>query len=181
MECPVAENDKKQGNVSILRQFLNKRVKTKDFYLSIFLLAFSLLLSFWLIPFHVETMEGSQGSVKASFFPYAITFLLAFLSILLLYYSPQTSHNSTRADDKRVTLITIGCIAILFGFFYGIRIIGMVPMSILSLFVLMRIYGFQKWYWALPFSIAFVLLVFLFFEKIAQVTIPRGVLFEGWF
>jgi cytochrome c biogenesis factor len=177
----VAGNDKKQVSVSILRQFLNKRAKTKDFYLSIFLLAFSLVLIFWLIPFHVETMEGPQVSVKANFFPYSVTFLLAFLSILLLYYCPQTSHHSTRADDKRVTFITIGCIAILFVTFYGIRIIGMVPMSILSLFVLMRIFGFQKWYWALPFSIAFVLLIFLFFEKIAQVTIPRGVLFEGWF
>jgi hypothetical protein len=178
MECQVAENDKKQGNPSILMQFLKDRVKSKDFYLSIFLLAFSLLLCFWLIPFHVETMEGPQDAVKANFFPYSVTFLLAFLSILLLYHSPQTSRHSTRADDKRVTMVTIACIAILFAFYYGIRIIGMVPMSILSLFVLMRLYGFQKWYWALPFSVAFVFLIFLFFEKIAQVTVPRGILFE---
>ncbi len=177
----MAKNERKREEPTILRQFLNDRKKTKDFYLGIFLFVFSLVLTFWLIPFHVETMEGSQDSVKASFFPYSITFVLALLSMLLVYYSPQTSHHATRAGDKRVTIVTITCIAILFIFYYGIRMIGMVPMSILSLFVLMRIYGFQKWYWALPFSVAFVLLIFFFFEKIAQVSIPRGILFEGLF
>ncbi len=177
----MVKNQRKREEPNILKQFLNDRKKTKDFYLGIFLFVFSLVLIFWLIPFHVETMEGSQDSVKASFFPYGITFVLALLSMLLVYYSPQTSHHATRAGDKRVTLVTVACIAILFIFYYGIRIIGMVPMSILSLFVLMRIYGFQKWYWALPFSVAFVLLIFFFFEKIAQVSIPRGILFEGLF
>jgi hypothetical protein len=129
----------------------------------------------------VEILVSTEDAVKPSFFPYAITLVLALLSILLIYNSPRTSRVATRVEDKQVTWVTIGCIILFFAFFYGILVIGMVPMGILSLFALMKIFGFRKTHWALLFSVIFVLLIFLFFEKIAQVTIPRGVLFEGWY
>jgi hypothetical protein len=45
----------------------------------------------------------------------------------------------------------------------------------------MKTFGFRKWYWALLFSILFVLVIFFFFEKIAQVTIPRGIFLEDMY
>ena len=67
----------------------------------------------------------------------------------------------------------------LFVLYFGIQWIGMVPTGILMVYFLILVFGYKRWFRALIFSIFFVVLLFLFFEKIAQVSIPRGILFDG--
>jgi hypothetical protein len=74
-----------------------------------------------------------------------------------------------------MTFIFVG---LLFAFYTGIVLFGMLPVSVVTVLVLMRIFGYRKWFRALLFSLLFVALLFLFFEKIAQVSIPRGIFFE---
>jgi branched-subunit amino acid transport protein AzlD len=177
----MSEYKSGQKKHAVFREFLTQRVRFKDFYLGLFLFIFSLVLIFWLIPEQVEISESWGQTVKADFFPYAITFLLAGLSLLLIFQSNRTGRFATRVEDKKVSSVTVICILILFAFYFGIMLIGMVPMGILSLFALMKTFGFRRWHWALLLSITFVLGIFFFFEEIAQVAIPRGILLEDWY
>lgn len=137
-------------------------------------------LFFWLIPFHI----GGYGATRLSarFFPFCITIVLCLLSIILLYKSSRNSGDEvSRSEDKQFNWFTIFCILILFAYYFGIMFIGMVPASILVLFVLVQLFGLRQWLLATLISTIFVIILFLFFDKIAHIDIPRGLLFEGWY
>ena len=161
--------------------FIRNRARSRDFYLAIVLLAFCLVLVFYLIPYHVEIQHAKGMAVKPNFFPYAVAFLLAFLSIILFFNSHITSRYVTRGEDKKITKVTFLFMALLFGCYLEIFLIGMVPAGILTVFILVRLFGYKRWLWNLVFSILFVIILYLFFEKIAQVSVPRGILFEDWY
>ena len=143
----------------------------------------------WLIPVYTGSQITGQRGLTPSFFPYCITIvirlptaILGSLSILLIYKGSSTSQaEATRAEDKRVTQFTILCILLFLGYYMGIKVIGMIPVSILILFALIHLFGFRHWLLSILISVVFVVLLFLFFEKIAQVSIPRGFLFEGFY
>ena len=167
---------------SLGRRFLKERDRARDFYLGLILLAFVLTMLLWLIPSYVGSpLAQSHLKVKPSTFPNLIIYVLALLAILLIYNSPLTSKDTTRVEDKRFSWSIILCLAILFAYYVGVRVIGMLPASIVVLFVLMRIYGFRSWFLSILFAMVLPFLLFVFSEKLAQVPIPRGILFEGWY
>jgi hypothetical protein len=169
---------KKQDRLTIICQLLKHMAKNKDFYVALFLIGFCLTLIFYLIPSYVRIPNITGSIFNPRFFPYSITFVLAFLSILLLYNSHKPAKDIGRPKYKRMDWITIVCITLLFAYYFGIRVIGMAPASFLAMLVMMRLFGFKKWGQALIFTIVLVILIFIFFERIAQVSIPRGILFE---
>ena len=161
--------------------FIRNRARSRDFYLASVLLAFCFVLIFYLIPYHVEVQHAKGMAVKPNFFPYAVSFLLAFLSITLFINSHITSRDVTRGEDKKITNVTFLFMALLFGCYLEIFLIGMLPAGILTVFILVRVFGYKRWLRNLIFSIVFVIILYLFFEKIAQVSVPRGILFEDWY
>jgi len=172
----------RRNPIDYLVRYLKDRSQYRDFYFAVILLLFCLTTIFWLIPAQVSIGYLAHGTVVGpSFFPYAMCLTLLFLSILLIHISPETSQYITRAEDKVISRIVIVLIIILVATYYIIPLIGMVPAGILVMFVLMQIFGFPKWYLSLGFSSVFVILLFLFLEKLAQVRIPRGILFDGWY
>ncbi len=172
----------RRNPIDFLVRYLKERSQYRDFYFGVILLLFCLTTIFWLIPAQVSIGYLAHGTVVGpSFFPYAMCLTLLFLSILLIHISPKTSQYITRAEDKAVSRIVIVLIIILFATYYIIPLIGMVPAGILVMFVLMQIFGFPKWYLSLGFASVFVILLFLFLEKLAHVRIPRGMLFDGLF
>jgi putative tricarboxylic transport membrane protein len=174
----VKMGNKKRDKLSGLSHFLKVRARTRDFYLAIVLLIFCLVLLFYVIPFHVQDHFAKGMAVKPSFFPYGITLALLVLSLLLVYNSPKTALDVSRIEDKRITRMTFVFVGLLFACYLAIVLFGMLPASVMTVLVLMRIFGYTKWFRALIFSLIFVALLFLFFEKIAQVSIPRGIFFE---
>lgn len=167
---------------SLGRKFLKERDRAKDFYLGLILLAFALTLLLWLTPSYVSgPLAQSHLMVRPSTFPNLITYVLVLLAILLMYNSPRTIRDTTRIEDKRFSWFMILCLSILFAYYLGVLVIGMLPASIVVLFVLMRIYGFRNWFLSILFALVLPFLLFVFFEKLAQVPIPRGILFEGWY
>jgi phosphatidylglycerophosphatase A len=60
----------------------------------------------------------------------------------------------------------------------GVQVIGMLPASIVIMFVLMRLYGLKSWVLSIIIAVILPFLLFFFFEKVAQVPIPRGIFFE---
>jgi len=170
----------RRNPIDYVVRYLKERSHYRDFYFGVILLLFCLTTIFWLIPAQVSIGYLAHGTVVGpSFFPYAMCLTLLFLSILLIHISPETSQYITRAEDKVVSRIVIVLIIILFATYSIIPLTGMVPAGILAMFVLMQIFGFPKWYLSLGFSLVFVILLFLFLEKLAQVRIPRGILFDG--
>jgi len=167
---------------SLGRKFLKERDRAKDFYLGLILLAFALILFLWLTPSYVGApLAQSHLKVRPNTFPNLIAYVLALLAILLIYNSPLTSKDATRVEDKRFSWLIILCLAILFSYYLGVRVIGMLPASIVVLFVLMRTYGFRSWFLSILFALVLPFLLFVFFEKLAQVALPRGIFFEGWY
>ena len=164
------------------KQFLKERTRAKDFYLGLMVLAFAGLLSFWLIPYYVTRPSSSPLPGKdPTVFPYCIAFALALIGAILAYNSPRTSKDITRAEDKGFSLSIISCIFLLFGYYLAVLVIGMLPASMVVLFALIKMFGFRRWFLSLLFAIVFAFILFLFFERIAQVPIPRGILFKGWY
>jgi hypothetical protein len=175
----MAFNTEKQYKSHPLSRFLKDRVRKRDFYLGLFVLLFSGIMIFLLIPHSVEVQHAEGMAVSPNFFPYSISYVLAFLSLLLIYNSPRTGQHQSRLEDKRFTKATLVFMSLLFVLYFGTQWIGMVPMGILTVYSLILVFGYRRWFLALIFSIVFVVLLFFFFEKIAQVSIPRGIWFDG--
>jgi hypothetical protein len=161
-------------------RFLKQKTWGKDLYLGLTLIAFCLLLLFWIIPTYVGEQTTGQRGLTPRFFPYCITITLASMSILLIYNSQRISQGeASRAEDKRLTPFTIICTVLFLAYYIGVKVIGMVPTSALVLFTLVRLFGFRNWVFNILISAVFAILLFLFFEKMAQVSVPRGIVFEG--
>ena len=167
---------------SLGRKFFKERERIKDFYLGLILLAFALTLLLWLTPTYVGSpLAQSHLKVRPNTFPNLIAYVLALLAILLMYNSHRSSKDATRIEEKRFSWFLVLCLVILFACYLGVRVIGMLPASAIVLFVLMRVYGLRSWLSSILLSLAVPFLLFVFFEKLAQVPIPRGILFEGWY
>lgn len=177
----MAENGKECEKVDPFRRFWKTRAQSRDFYLGLVLLCFAVGLLVYIIPFHVEVQFAHGMAVKPTFFPYFMSSSILFLSGLLIWKSNKTSQDATRSEDKKVSKATIVFIALLFAGYLGIFAVGMLPMGVMMVFVLVRAFGYRNWVRALVFSVVFAVLLFFFFEKIAQVSIPRGFLFEDWY
>ena len=170
-----------QQSCSLCGKFFKERSRTRDFYLGLIFLAFALTLLIWLTPTYVSgPLAQSHLKVRPSTFPNLISYVLVLLSVFLIYNSPKTSKDATRIEDKRFSWFMVLCIVLLFAYYVGVRIIGMLPASIVILFVLIRIYGFRSWFLSILIALIMPILLFVFFEKLAQVPIPRGILFESW-
>ncbi|MBW2057910.1 MAG: tripartite tricarboxylate transporter TctB family protein [Deltaproteobacteria bacterium] len=177
----MGEDPKGKGE-DLLTQPSRQKTWNRDIWLGLILLGFSLSLLFWLIPVYVGEHTTGERGLTPRFFPYSIVITLAFLSLLLVYENFQAGHEQRpRAEDKRVTPFTLVCVLLFFAYYVEIRVIGMVPASMVTMFGLTRLFGFRRWLTNLVISVVFAILLYLFFEKMAQVSIPRGLLFEGWY
>lgn len=161
------------------KRFFVERYRVKDFYLGLTILAFGLTLIFWLTPNFVgNPLAQSHLKVNPGTFPDLVGYLLIFLSLLLIYQSPRTSLMVSRSQDKRFSWTILIFIGFIFVFYFISLLIGMLPASMIIIFVLMRIYGYKKMWVSIIISLLLPILLFIFFEKVAQVQVPRGIWFE---
>lgn len=164
------------------KQFFVERIRAKDFYLGLAVLTFALTLIFWLTPNFVGSpLTQSHLKVRPGTFPNLIGYVLILLSVILIYESPRTSLMVSRGEDKQFSWIIIICIGSIFTYFFISLLIGILPASMVITFFMMRIYGYKKLWVRIVLSFILPTLLFVFFEKIAQVQIPRGIWFEGWY
>lgn len=150
----------------------NKFICSRDFYVGLFFLIFAIILVLWLIPSYVSGYYDESTALTPRSLPYLIVAVLGFLSLALIYISPETSKELNRAVEKRFTWVTGLLISILFGYYLGVIVFGMVPSSIVVLIIFIRIYGFKRWVANIIYSIVLISLLFLFFAKVAHTPIP---------
>lgn len=160
---------------------LGARFANRDSLLGVVLLAFSMLLMFVIIPSQVVDPKVPGTFIAPDFFPKALAGFLIFLSALLVYNGQATAAQSERADDKRITSATLMCIALILIAIWAIRWVGMMPASCIAMVLLMRMFGYEDWKKSILIALGFIIVMFLFFEKIAGISIPRGALFNGLF
>jgi len=166
----------------IKKDSLLKFIKTKtnrDFWLGVTTFLIFFLLLIWIIPVYIPGYKTGESGLTPRVFPSLMVSVLLLLSVVLIYKNIGVGNTlSSRAQDKKASWITVSCIILFFICYFGIKIIGLLPMAIITLSVLIFLFGFKKWF-LIPISIGFVLLLFLFFEKVAQVSFPRGMFFRG--
>ncbi|MCK5445967.1 MAG: tripartite tricarboxylate transporter TctB family protein, partial [Rhodospirillaceae bacterium] len=136
---------------------------------------------FGIIPWQVVDPMVPGTFIAPDFFPKALAGFLIFLSILLIYNGHTTAAESDRAEEKRITTATLLCIALILIAIWAIRWVGMMPAVCVAMILLMRMFGYQDLKKSILISVGFVIVMFLFFEKIASISIPRGALFNGLF
>lgn len=157
---------------------LRARLSNRDSLLGLFIFAFCLCLLLILIPQQVKDPGVAGTFIKPDFFPYAIALSLTLLSLLLVFFGYKTSRDSNRSDDKRITKSTFICVTLLGVALSAIRWVGMAPVGWVAMYILMNLFGFKNKKTALLISLGFTVVLFLFFDKVASVSIPRGTLFE---
>lgn len=161
-----------------LRQRLRTMGHSKDVLLGLVLLVFSLVTLLWIIPTCVDVPQAGGMAVKPNFFPYSIAAILVLLSIALIIKGGKTVSDSQGSEEGEISPAVIIVVGLLFCTYFGIKLLGMVPAGIISVAVLIRLFNYRNWPRTILFSVVFVILLFIFFEKVAQVSIPRGWLFE---
>jgi len=148
----------------------------RDFILSIICLGFSLVLLLWLIPNYVLDY-GMGGKVSPRFFPYIIAGSILILSIAFLIQTIK-NEKGAQADARKFDTPTIICIVSFFAYQQLITIIGFIPASFLYTICLMLLYGVRSKMTIGIFSVILILILSFFFENVAQVPLPKGLLLE---
>jgi putative tricarboxylic transport membrane protein len=168
-----------------LKNFSPKRagaeVRLKDFYLGLLISIFSLVLTFWLIPSFVSGYATGEHGLSPRFFPYLVSLAMLLLSAILMFKALRPSAEPIKKEpSRRLEPSAVICIAVFIAYQQAIAYIGFIPASFLALISLMILYGFRNWIMIVIFSAALIAILSFFFEKVAQVPLPRGLLFEWW-
>lgn len=155
----------------------------RDAVLSLGILAFAVILAVWLIPAYVLDYGTGDRGLSPRFFPYLICGGLALLALILFNRHRRAlfgGHSAATDDDSPKTdLFVIICAALLLVYYLAVFLLGMLPASFLALIGLMLLFGFRFWWKIIVFSAVLVSLLFVFFEKVALVLLPRGLWFDG--
>ena len=157
------------------------RFRNRDSILGMVLLAFSIVLLFEIIPLQVVDPKVPGTFIAPDFFPKALAIILIFLSVLLIYHGQTISADSDPDGERRITGPTLTSVALIFIAIWAIRWVGMMPAACIAMILLMRLFGYQDWKKAIMISVGFIIVMFVFFEMTANISIPRGALFDGLF
>ena len=172
----------------MVSNFINKKIlwgkgnikgSRRDFYLGLVILLFSLFLTFWLIPRFVSDYATGEQGLSPRFFPYLVSLMMALLSSILIYKAVRSPAGKIKEEKSRpIDRSTVICVGIFIAYQQTIDIIGFIPASFLTIISLMILYGFRNWITIGFFSAALIAILSFFFEKVAQVPLPRGLLFD---
>jgi hypothetical protein len=160
----------------------NIKGSRRDLYLGLVILLFSLVLMVWLIPRFVSDYATGEQGLSPRFFPYLISLMMVLLSSILIFKAVRSPTDKIKEEKSRsIDRSTVICVGIFIAYQQMISIIGLIPASFLALISLMILYGFRNWITIGFFSAALIAVLSFFFEKVAQVPLPRGLLFDWWF
>ena len=164
---------------TIAKYWSDAKSRRGDLFLGAVILLFSLVLMFWLIPGFVADYATGDKGLSPRFFPYLLALTMILLSSILIVKALRPMENQIPKETTRqVDRMTPICVGVFIAYQQAISIIGFIPASFLALISLMMLYGFRNWLTIGIFSTALITVLSLFFEKVAQVPLPRGLLFD---
>jgi hypothetical protein len=146
------------------------RTNTK---IGLLVLIVSVLLLFWVIPHQVPESPGER--ISPSFFPTAVIAVTAVLACLLIFTSRIHSETflSVPLDGKK----RVAGVILLTGLYLiAMRYLGYVVPSVLTLALLIRLFGEKRYLLVFAVSAFTVVAIFVLFGRIFTLMMPRGLL-----
>jgi hypothetical protein len=130
--------------------------------------------------------------MSPDFFPKTVSLFLIFMSLLFGFQTlilrkkrrhiptpetpPESAHNETIGWVPFVKVLS--AILLLFLYYLSVVWIGILPASILFLFVFSILYGERRFKITVPLAVSLSVIIYLFFTKIAKIPLPNGVFFD---
>lgn len=156
-----------------------------DLASGIVLIALSALFLTVLIPIGVQIPEGEHLAVLApDFWIKIIVWTLLALGIFLLVegvmlMKQQSESTENASSEYRPFPFNVGyvvvAIALLFVYYIGISVLGMMVSSMIALLVFTRISGENRWKIIIPIALIQPVLLYYFFLKVAGIPMPLGI------
>jgi putative tricarboxylic transport membrane protein len=150
--------------------------KPTDGIIGIGLFIFSVLMYFIIIPNQIADVSYGAGSLLPAFFPKVAIGMIGVLSIFLIvqgFCFKLQGEQSLSFGPKALSIILF-----LIGYAIGIEIIGYLAATGIFLFALMLYLSREGWLKYIVVTAIFLAANYLFFEKMLQLVLPRGYLFQ---
>ncbi len=148
-------------------------MRNYDRTIAAILFLFSVALYFFIIPWGIEGAGEGGAGLSPDFMPRWITITLAFLSALLFFVA-KPAEEKVKLFPRRA-LVTMALFVL---YIVLTPLIGYLPASVLVMAVYLLHFGVRKPVTVAVLSVAFPLILYLFFAKVMLVVLPRGSLFQ---
>ncbi|WP_024333017.1 tripartite tricarboxylate transporter TctB family protein [Desulfotignum balticum] len=153
----------------------------RDSIAGLVLLAFSLILAFYLTPNHVESHGSVPAALSPRLFCYLTSGLLGMLSIMLIATSLKNSgrngtgtirYSSWEPITRGLICTVVACVYIAMSGY-----IGFFASTALAMIIFLVYFGVKKWWGILLFLIVLLGFIYLLFVQALKVNMPDGILF----
>jgi hypothetical protein len=153
-----------------------------DVMASLISLAFGVLGLIILTPAFVFVPDKFTGTVNSpAFLPKLLFVLLIFLSVLYLFQSigNYRKHGGGAHSKLYDWFLALGVAAVCTAYIIAVFIVGMTLASMLGIAALTYYFGERRPLVISTLSISIPILLWFFFEKIANVYLPKGIMFSS--
>jgi len=153
----------------------------RDNVAGLILLAFSLLLAFYLTPNQVEARSGGPLALSPRLFCYLSSGLLGVLSCILFFSNlkqktataaAETGPGSWEPIMRGLSCTVLACLYVVLANFLGFFVSTALAMTVFLFY-----FGVRKWYGILLFQLVVLGFIYLLFVKALKVVMPDGILF----
>jgi hypothetical protein len=165
---------------------VDRMLKNLDFRIGLFFLLLALLFGLLMVPTVGEDWRETAGvdveffTVGPRFFPYLSAGIMALLSALIIVDSAlqvksgsQVSRSPIRKEQLKPVLVFMGIGTV---YILSLSFLGVLVATPLCLMVFFWYFDLRKWGWILPLAIGITALIYICFEKLMMVPLPKGFL-----
>lgn len=152
----------------------------RDNIAGLILLAFSLILAFYLTPDQVESHGNVPAALSPRLFCYITAGLLAMLSLILIIASVKKDEQTaagTHQTSWEPLLRGLICTAIAAAYVALASVLGFFVSTALAMTIFLIYFGVKKWSGILLFLIIVLGFIYLLFVKALKVFMPEGLFF----
>jgi len=142
-----------------------------DAYIGIGLFILSLIMYFFILPSQIKILTYGAYGLSPFVFPKIATLGIMFLSVVLVinsFWKLKEKQYSKMVPRSWVIML------FLIGYLFLIDLIGFLVASSVFLFALMMYLNRKNWLKYILVIFFFILINYIFFEKILKVMLPRG-------
>ena len=158
--------------------------KYLNFKVGLFFLVFALLFAIFIVPTVSDDWRKTAGAdvefftIGPRFFPFLTAGIMALLSVLLIIDTASQARSGVKPPPSPLNreqlkpvlvFMSIGLVYI-----FSIPFLGVLLATPLCLTAYFRYFDIRKWRWVLLLAIGITVVIYLCFEKLMMVPLPRG-------
>lgn len=160
--------------------------KHLNFKIGLFFLVFALLFALFIVPTISNDWRKTAGAdvefftIGPRFFPFLTAGIMALLSILLIIDTISQARSGLKPSPFPLKLEQLAPVLVFMSiglaYIFAIPFLGVMLATPLCLTVFFRYFGIRKWAWVLLLALGITAIIYLCFEKLMMVPLPRGFL-----